>query len=550
MGVIMPSGTYECFNSNCGLYFFGTHSHDSVWHLAISAVSFHQIPPKFPTFIGAGLSGYNYLLDLILYGGSVLGISPLILFFKIIPIVWFVTFTAMALLFVKKVNSSSLFAALFLFLLYFCGSFSYIIRLLNEGTIIGSVALLSMQPPLMLSNLQYAISLIILLGIIVILKNGRIRWRTAFMLAFLLIVSVGYKFYAGIVCYILILSFLFVRFIKVKSQSKRLIFTYVGLFISCCFFVSILVFYDPFAPSNKAGALHFVPLATVHPLFEDPHLLSMPEIVQARYFLQEQHKFSIRLLGIESISMVMYIVLNFGVRIFGLLYVGYLCFKRKISDLDISIMFTIGVSLFLATFFVQSGVWWNTVQFLYYSMFLSTIFLAQFLYALINKTKWNMIFVIGIIVISLPSAIDVMNSFFFTKPGTYIPEAELQALQVLKTQHKDGTVYAPLYQVNNKLEHTSPFALFRNDDTAYVAAFSSHPVYYADEIQMALLNIPYKARKDKIIKGDCSFLNEIQYVYALKNIQSDPGLECVYSHADRFISFYENTDVILYKKKD
>jgi len=44
MFIIFPSGTYLCFEKECGYYFWGVHGRDAIWHLAIEAVSFNKIP--------------------------------------------------------------------------------------------------------------------------------------------------------------------------------------------------------------------------------------------------------------------------------------------------------------------------------------------------------------------------------------------------------------------------------------------------------------------------------------------------------------------------
>src|SRR5438552_3288648 len=80
MVVILPSGTYLCVDSRCGLFFWGVHGHDSIWHLAVSAVSFTHVPPLLPIFAGVPLIGYNSFLDFLLFLGQKAGIPSLISF--------------------------------------------------------------------------------------------------------------------------------------------------------------------------------------------------------------------------------------------------------------------------------------------------------------------------------------------------------------------------------------------------------------------------------------------------------------------------------------
>jgi len=104
MLVMMPSGSNICMNGHCGYHFWGIHSHDSMWHLEIAAVAFKSYPFLVPTFAGSVLSGYNILMDLIVFVISLAGIPPIIMLFKIVPIIWFVLYTLIAITFSQKLK--------------------------------------------------------------------------------------------------------------------------------------------------------------------------------------------------------------------------------------------------------------------------------------------------------------------------------------------------------------------------------------------------------------------------------------------------------------
>src|SRR3989338_7084174 len=98
MLVIFPSGSYYCFKGECGYYFWGVHGRDGIWHLAIAETSFNTIPFISPTYAGEKLYGYNWLIDFIMFLLAKIGIPPLISYFKLIPVVWFVVFTILLII--------------------------------------------------------------------------------------------------------------------------------------------------------------------------------------------------------------------------------------------------------------------------------------------------------------------------------------------------------------------------------------------------------------------------------------------------------------------
>ncbi|MCA9372213.1 hypothetical protein KC726_04945 [Candidatus Woesebacteria bacterium] len=85
--VFFPSGTHLCIEGRCGLHFWAVNSHDAMWHLELMNTAFRQFPFIMPTFAGATLSGYNMFMDLVIYLLSFSGMSTLVLFFKVLPLV-------------------------------------------------------------------------------------------------------------------------------------------------------------------------------------------------------------------------------------------------------------------------------------------------------------------------------------------------------------------------------------------------------------------------------------------------------------------------------
>jgi len=92
MITILPSGSRFCYQGQCGMFIWGANGHDGIWHLSLISTAYKQFPFISPIYKDGLLTGYNYLMDFSLHLLTFLGFSPQFLFFKLIPIVWFIGF--------------------------------------------------------------------------------------------------------------------------------------------------------------------------------------------------------------------------------------------------------------------------------------------------------------------------------------------------------------------------------------------------------------------------------------------------------------------------
>lgn len=208
MLVIFPSGTFFCFTEACGINFWGVHGHDAIWHLAIANVSFNKFPFAAPTFAGENLYGYNYLLDLFIFILSKLGIPAIFSYFKLLPAVWFIVFTLLLINLGRKIKDSPLFICIFLLLGYFAGSFSYLLTLMQHGTVNGSSTLLPQPVMHSMSNLPYAFSLLPFTWLLILLKEKGLDLKKSFLIGLSIFLIMGLKFYGGAVTIFLVITHL------------------------------------------------------------------------------------------------------------------------------------------------------------------------------------------------------------------------------------------------------------------------------------------------------------------------------------------------------
>ena len=511
MLVIFPSGRYYCFQKECGYYFWGVHGRDAIWHLAIANVSFNKFPFIAPTFAGDYLFGYNYLLDLFIFLLAKLGIPSIFSYFRLIPLLWFGTFTILLIIFSRKLKDSPLFVGLFLFFSYFAGSFSYLLKLYHSKTIQDSSTLLP-QPILhTMSNLQYALSLLFLLLILIFLKDKEIDLKKIIACGVSIFFMLGLKFYGGLIGIFLLCLYLFFYILK-KSVKNFLIYSFVfGIFV----FLAIFLFYNPFVSFKTGSTFGFAPFALVHTITESPDQFYLQSMTDARYYLQ-QFGLGPRFIAIETINLIIFLFFYLGTRFFGLMYIGFLLLKRKLDKFDSLIISTIFFSILLTVTLVQKGVWWNTIQFLFYAIFLSTIYLTRLTYDFLKK-KQKILLLIGfiIIILSIPTSYDLFWHFLTKSKPAYLPKEEIEALTFLNKQ-PDGVVLSPLRK-KDLISNQKNIPLNYYKDSSYVAAFSGKQLYFAEEQTLSVTSVSFEKRLERIKKMDCSILNEVNYIYEIKD---------------------------------
>lgn len=517
MLMIMPNGSYRCSDDGCGMYFYGVHVHDSIWHLALAAVSFQEIPFVSPIYSGALLSGYNILIDIVLFLFMKLGIPHVFVFFKIFPLIWFILFTLFIIKIGNKLKKSSLFVFLLLYFSYFGGSFTYMVTLYHQKTIVGATGLSAMQSGLMMTNLQLAFSFVLLiLQLIIVFKK---KWNTKIIIFLSIITAfqIGLKFYGGVISVFIFSLFLAEYLIRYKDFRKVFIF---GLIFSVMQIFSLIVFYNPLATLDSGSVFIFSPFAIVHYVIESPDFFYLPDLVLQRYHLYSVNPFSPRLLAIEMFSVLLFIFFNFGVRFFGLLYYfSNSIIRRKFTRFDIYLYLIILFSTLITILFIQRGSWWNTIQFFYYGIFLANIFGAFLAYDLFKSKKLLSIF-IGIILLiaAVPNNYEIVKGLTELK-GAHISDNELSALNHLKKK-PDGVVFSAFHIIDQKSK--SSFS-----DTSYVSAFTGKQEFINNATQLELMSIDYKNRYEKVKSLDCSFLNNIDYIYYDKNYSNMFFVNCV-----------------------
>lgn len=539
MLLVFPSGTFYCFTNACGINFWGVHGHDALWHLAITNVSFQKFPFIAPTYAGQSLYGYNYLFDFFTYLVSRVGLSPIFIYFKLFPVIWFAIFTVLLTILARKIKDSPLFVGIFLFFNYFAGSFYYLIKLYREGSINDSSTQLPQPVMLMMSNPPYAFSLLFLLLILILIKSKKITIHTLLLMGLNVFTIMGLKFYGGAISIFLVVTYLTLTYVFKDFKRYLVGILLLGFFTA----LSVLFFYNP-AQSLQSGSIFgFAPFALVHTITEMPNQFYLEDMTNARYYLME-HGIGPRLIGIEVLNLLIFLFFYLGTRFFGLLYIVFLFLKRKLDIFDFSLILTICFSIVLSATLVQKAEWWNTIQFFYYTIFLSTIYLARLTYSMITGKKlFFKLVAILILALSIPTSYDMLKFYLATPGATYLPKEELDALEFLKKQ-PDGVVLTSLYK-NEWKSLANPKPLYAYEDTAYVAAFSHKQEYFANELQLRLTGVTYEKRLEKLRQMDCSVLKEVDYVYEIRQLRDEDKI-IMKCNPSNIKIIYRNKKIVIY----
>lgn len=502
MTVVLPSGSHYCQNDRaCGIYFWGAHEHDGVWHLALINNALSTWPAQFPTYAGAILTGYNSLLDwLIKIVQTLTQIPVLTLYFKLIPLAWFGAMAVVYQKFAKVYAKNSWYLPAILFFVFFGNSFSYLFRYYHERIIWGASGLLSMQSPQMLTNIQFALTLPLIGMMLILFKKSALTTQEAIKLAGLNFVLMGLKFYGGVIGIIMSLSYVITLFYQKRPRDGILFGSWaLGGFLLATWF-----FYDPLHNLRGPSILSFRPLSTVHPIIEEAGLFFAPGVANLRNNLYGGG-LEWRLVLIELATLSVFVIFNWGTRLIGL-------WGIKRSAFDFVLLSGIAGGFLLNILFTQRGEWWNTVQFLYYATFLTNIYAARVLSELITGKRILQVLAILIVLLTIPNGIDTYRVFASFPPHSYVSDTELTALNKLKSLPKGIVLALPINPIPGH-EGELPRPLYTMYDTAYVAAFSGQQTYLNDLVQMRLTGIEYQTRLEEVSKYRCGVLEKIDYIY-------------------------------------
>lgn len=508
LSFIVTNGLVNCWWGGCGMHVGQWHMHDAFWHISMTKIAFNSWPFAHPFYAGENVFGYNYFIDLILFVLNKVGLDPFFAFFRFLPVMISLFYIAMSIKFATTFFKTRVQINSVIFFLFFGSSLSYLATLYAGGTFFyssmrGFPVITSIQPGMMFLNLQFALSLPLILLTLILFKKST-KFISALWLIPLIFAISGLKFYGGIVLSLILGGMILLRIIKKDNVSLRI------LQLAAILLGDLLARSLFYSKSGGDGfPFAFWPLALPHVLIDDPVLFNNHSWTLARYYLYENGGLrSPRLLALESYTVFLLAIMNFGTRLIGIFALAIKKVRATLSLDDFVIIATIIFTFLMPTFFVQDGGWFNTMQFLYYGIFFASIYAGLVLAHLASLKKiWSKILVGLIIILTIPNCIEQLR--YLTAPQNLIPNSELSALKKLSESPK-GVVYISNPELKN----------------AIVPALSGQTAYYLDVDQLMVTHIDYEARRTEMMNVKPSnILNlPVDYFYIYRADEGGPAL--------------------------
>jgi len=538
LAIIFPNGTRFCFNKNiCGIAINNKYKHDSLWHISLAEIGFNQVPFTNPSQSGSKLIGYNYLLDLVMFLLMKIGISAWFSFFKLLPIIFVILYPLLIIRYCKQTGKTKLQTDSILFFCYFGCSLGFVFSLYYWKSLANSSLwefpnVDVLQSGTILYNLQFAFSILTVLWILPHLEKKRLKFTDCFILFIATFLATGFKLYAGMT--ITALFFFYYIFYFFRNNKTDFIYVKKMLVILAGFLTAVLIFYNPF-DSLKSGSIFVLdPLAFSRQMIENQHLFYSQNLTDARYYLYGVGNLSKKLVMIESYSIFLFMVYNLGTRIIIFPYIVYQFIKKKFSNEEFSLFFTYLSTFIFNLLFVQKGDWFNTMQFLFYGIFLTNILTGL---ALVKFWKWKKNLFINpiiILIISLTILGNVNLLSFYKKninDYSYISDLELDALNFLK-KLPPGDVFTP--QIAN----------------LYIPALTTKPAYLNDVQQLANTGIDFLKRLYVQKNFQKTGVDNIsaKYYYVDKNYEEDKKFASLTESNKKFKLLYKEGEILIFEK--
>lgn len=525
-----------------GMGFWGPNTHDGIWHVALINQLTKTVPPQNPVFAGEVLKNYHYFYDLLVACASYITWVPILdLLFRFFPIIFSVTLGISTYYLTKSIfknvlNLETKLGRIFaLYIVYFAGSFGWIVEYIKFKHLGGESAFWANQSISFNLNPPFAVSLLMVIAILQLISNK--SKSSILTLVILCGTLISFKSYAAI---LILLTFLLVGLFK-RHLQYLLVFLVSSV-------ISTILFLANFSLNKQL--IIFSPFWFIHSMIDSPDRVGWTRVTLARAAGLEQYNWFKFLLA-ETISLIIFIIGNLGTRLFALF--SLIKIKSIFDNTQYLFLFTLSsLSLITPIFFIQAGNPWNTIQFIYYFLYTSAIIGGLVFARIIIKipkiiaVPVSLVFVLITPINSWASA----NGYLNYQPHALVSEGELEGLEFLKTQ-ENGIILTYPYDKGIKAKITEPWPLSIYDSTAYVAALSEKAVYLEDEGQNQILLTDYNKRlvssKDFFSRPNEDFLinNKIKYIYLPKitNVRlSEKSLP--------IINTIENDEVIIYRVKE
>jgi hypothetical protein len=539
-----------------GLLFWSSQGFDGFWHLSLMNAIAQNIPPQMPTFSGALLQNYHYLVDILMgeYGRIFSFFSPLDLYYRFFPVLFSFLMGLSVFSFISRWKNKTV-GYWSVFFTYFVGSFGYVFTYITSGKIFGGeTAFWVSQLNTVIANPPHASAMILLcsflLSFLLFTKSKSKSW---FLICVLIgSVIAGFKVSGGVVLLAGLAASSLFQIIREKKFNYAILF----LVLLATNLVTIRM-----VSADAASYLIFKPwwfITTM--LVEKLGLIDWIRRVQT-YLSVGRFTSYLRVAQFEGTALLIFIIGNLGMRIVGFPVIigNFLKFKKKIleSPLDTFLMSAGLAGFIIPMIFLQKGVVYNIIQFMQYTLLVTGFYAAIFTVRLLDKIKpiqLKIIVAVLFIILSVPTVIGNFVEFYGSHANAKISNSEISALNYLKANSgpKD-IILTPPFDGNAKYEYkTSPLPIYVWSATGYVSSLTGRVTYLSDEEMArqtgydvdARLNEENEFFSQKDFNFNLTFLkeNKIAFIYV-----PTPRKYSLQEEDNHLTTVFTNDEVNIYK---
>lgn len=518
-----------------GLGYWGSNSHDAVFHLSlIEKIAENPLSLSHPQLAGEKLGNYHFVFDYLaglLVRLTHIPSSQIFFFFMPLAIAILLTFFIIKLLRLWKFKELEIIISLLF--VYLAGSLGFLPSLLSGNSIFGGEsAFWANQSFSIFLNPPYALSILILLVTLFLLEKY-IEKKSTLKFA-------GIVFFGGLLAQTKVYAFILL--------SAGLLFTGQWLFLILIGLFGVLITL-PFS-SSTGFPFEFSPFWFIKSMFASSDRLNFEKAANA-WQAYEATGSTVKLLVLSFIGIIIFLVGNIGTRFFGVWQIV----KGKNSLISQRILIVISIiGILIPMILTQKYNPWNSIQFMYYSLFVFGLFAGRGVMFYINKINSRFVKVTTIVLLILFTLLTTIGSIrehTTFKPSSRVGYTELRALEFLKTQPK-GVVLAPYFDNQLAGHILPPKPLYAYNSTAFIGALSGQPEFLSDTINLDITGYDYKERaKDiqRFFNTDDSdwaknFIieNEIKYIYEtpIKKMRLSPSSLPI-------VKIFESAEINIYK---
>ena len=401
---------------------------DAEWHIQIINELKAQFPPENPGFSGVPLKGYHIFYDFIVAKiSNIFNIPTIPLYFQFFPILVSFLWATGVYSLVFRWSKDKITALWAVFLTMFGGSFAWILVLRGHKDIVLNSIFGIDQPVTALFNPSFAISVVIIIGILIVLYEyfsaRKKRWLV------LLILLSGpitlFKVYAGMI----VLPALFLLSLY-ELFKRRHAFFLSFIVIGIIFLATYWVFTD------RSARLYFQPFWPPHRMIES----NMPWYGYTEKIYTYSKLGVIRgLVETELYAFYVFFIGNLGTRFVGIaITLWILLFRRKRpTPFGISVFVMTCISIAFPMLFIQSTKVYDIIEMAWYFIFFCALFAALgfgFIFRLRFPNILKVFLALFIVVLTLPSAYEVIEKQVRQIKQGFMPNSYKEAVQFLRSQ--------------------------------------------------------------------------------------------------------------------